>query len=108
MSELEEKIGAVLSDPEQLSRLTRMASRLMGAAPEPAPEEQSEPAGGGLGGVIKKLMGKAASGGPSRADAVAPYLDRERRTRLEKALRLASTARMAGEALEEMGGLDGL
>ena len=72
----------------------------------PAPEKEP-PAGlpAGLTAALGALKGK---GEPPLLQAVGPYLDDSRRTRLARALRIASTARMAGTALQSMGGLDGL
>ena len=107
MNELEERLNAVLSDPGELSRLTKMAQQLLGGEEEtPAPEKEP-PAGlpAGLTAALGALKGK---GEPPLLQAVGPYLDDPRRTRLARALRIASTARMAGTALQSMGGLDGL
>ena len=113
MSELEERLNAVLSDPGEMERLTKMAQRLLGGAgedggqPEAAAAPAAEPSG--LGAALGQALGKLRAGGrPPLLQAVGPYLDEGRRRRLERALRLASTARMAGTALEKMGGLDGL
>ncbi|MBQ7736882.1 MAG: hypothetical protein IJT62_03485 [Oscillospiraceae bacterium] len=112
MNELEEKLSAVLSDPEELGRLTRMASALLGGAGdagnEPPPQAEPERGGGlppALGKMLRDLRGR---GKPPLLEGVGPYLDPERRARLERALRLASTARLAGSAWEKMGGWDGL
>ena len=48
MSELEERLNAVLGDPAQMEKIAQMASRLMGSI---APEENSTP------GMDPKLMG---------------------------------------------------
>jgi len=112
MSELEERLNAVLSDPAELSRLTQMASRLMGGAGEKTPpEKEAAPsAGDGLAslaaGALQSLKGRG--GKPPLLEGVAPYISAERQQRLERALRLASAARWALPALREMGGLDGL
>lgn len=104
MNELEERLGAVRSDPEELSRLAKMAQQLMGGdEKEASAAPPSLPAG--LSAALGALKGK---GEPPLLQAVGPYLDEERRRRLSRALRLASTARMAGSALQSMGGLDGL
>lgn len=102
MSELEERIGAVLSDPEQLSRLTQMASKLMGGA---GPKEEAPPPAPGLGSLLKTV---GSAGRKPLLDALSPYLDEDRRRRLARALRLAATARLAESAFREMGGSDGL
>lgn len=95
MSELENRLSAVLSDPAELRRLSEMASRLMGGgAPEPPKEEAPKPPAGDRG---KKLL-----------EALGPYLDEERRGRLKRALRLASTAKLAASVLGRTGGDHGV
>ena len=113
MSELEDRLQAVLSDPAELDRLTQMASRLMGSLGDPPPEKAEDPPEPDSGGLSPALLSKVMGvlKGKGRApllDGVGPYLDEERRHRLERALRLASTARLAGSALEKLGGSDGL
>ena len=113
MSELEERVRAALSDPGELERLTKMAQRIMGGTTAAEPEtrdgsgesERPDAVGAALGRVMGSLRTKNE---PPLLAAVGPYLDEGRRRRLERALRLASTARLAGTALEKLGGLDGL
>ena len=60
MNELEERLNAVLSDPGELSRLTKMAQQLLGGEEEtPAPEKEP-PAGlpAGLTAALGALKGK--------------------------------------------------
>lgn len=131
MSELEERLNAVLSDPEQLQRLTQMASQLMGglspvetdpdgggsapaSGPETAPAGGSVPAvpnllGGGLPAMLSQVMQNLKPGKPSPLlDAVSPYLNEARRAKLERSLHIASAARLAGSAFKGMGGANGL
>lgn len=118
MSQLEDRLNAVLSDPAELQRLTQMASQLMGnlnageAAPPPAetPPAQETPASSGfdlsaiasaLGPMLQKLNpGKRSP----LVDALAPYLDAARREKLERSMRIAGAARLAGGALRGLGG----
>ena len=109
MGELENRLDAVLSDPEQMSRIAQMASRLMGSiAPDTEAEAPAAPPGldpamlAMLGRLSGKLGGK--SGKEQLLRGLAPYLSAGRSARLEKALRLAAAAGLAGAALEEMGG----
>ena len=127
MSELEERLNAVLSDPEQLQRLTQMASQLMGglspagetpgpgggspaAPPDHTPAAAPHPLGGGaLPAMLARVMQNMKPGKPSPLlDAMAPYLNDTRRAKLERSLRIASAARMAGSAFKGMGGGNGL
>ena len=107
MSELEERLNAVLSNPGELDRLAKMARQLMqGDAPEPAPRGESDP--GPAAGAAKLLRELAGGKKPPLLDAVGPYLAPERRERLGRALRLASAAKTALPALRELGGFLGL
>ncbi len=112
MSPLEERLEALLSSPEDMGKIAQMASRLMGQiAPPAAPPPEAEPDGQGdlLGMVGRIVRGLKDSGGKRQLLAgMAPYLADSRRRRLEKALRLASAARLAGAALAEMGEDDGI
>ncbi len=103
MSEFEDKLHAILSDPAEMERISRLASELMGGgAGSPPAEDGTDSAllrrlGGLLGGV----------GGGDKAElinALSPYLRPERRERLRRALRLAGILRLAGGALREEGG----
>ena len=119
MSELEERLNAVLSDPEEMSRLADMAQKLMGnLAPESgaagAPPSGG-PAGlaaglggGGLGGILSQILGQNAAGKKPLADALAPYLSAGRARRLSRALRIGSAARIALAAFSEWGRRDGI
>ena len=103
MSELEERLNAVLNDPEQMARVTKLAQSLMGGAPgsgEPendpaAPSPGLDPA---LPGRIGALLNDAPPGQDSQQAllrAILPALKPRRREKLEKAMRLAKLARLA-------------
>ena len=101
MDDLEKTLGQVLSDPAAMAEVTRLAQQLMGDSPSPP---EGSPAAGALSGVLGQLGGKSHP----LARAMAPYLGKERRARLERALGVASAARMAEAALRGMGGIHGL
>ena len=119
MDEFEKTLDRVLSDPGELEKLTRLAGQLFGGGTQEAapPEKQN---GGGmaeairslpdLGGVAEKLGGLMGGGGGPKDDkaaliaALSPYLREDRRVKLQKAIRLARAARVAGFALNEFGG----
>ena len=101
MSEFEDKLHAILSDPEEMERIGRLASELMGGgtpgAAEPKPEGKLLQR---LGGLLGGAGGRSSA---ALADALAPYLRPERLARLRRALRLAGVLRLAGTALREEG-----
>lgn len=102
MSELEEKLNAVLNDPAELERISRLAAELMGDGGAP----ETEAAGGGLGEKLGGLLGSLGGKGGGKAAlvaALAPYLHDGRREKLAKAARLAQAAHLAGAMLREEG-----
>ena len=102
MNEFEEKLNAILGDPAEMERITRLASELMGGGKDDAPSADGD---GELLGKLAKLMGSAGGNDKTALlQALSPYLKPERRTRLQKALRMARMARLARTALEESGG----
>ena len=108
MAELEDRLNAVLSDPEQMGRIAQMASRLMGSISTPAPEPQNQSSGmdPALMGMVGRIMGGLRNNGSKQQliQGLSPYLAPKRQQRLEKALRLATAAKLAGAAFAEMGG----
>lgn len=107
MSELEEKLNAVLNDPAELERISRLAAELMGSGGAP----ETEATGGGLGEKLGGLLGSLGGKGGGKAAlvaALAPYLHDGRREKLAKAARLAQAAHLAGAMLREEGKGGGL
>lgn len=103
MDELPRGLESLLSDPETMSRLSRMARQLMGEAPAPGPKEP--PAGGPvLPGDLGSLLKGLSPGRSPLAEALGPYLGEERRSRLSRALGMAAAMRLAGGALKGAGG----
>ena len=110
MAELEDMINSVLSDPEQMNRIMGMAQSLMGGdSHSPSPENS----GGLMDGLdpkmllkLRQLMGGEERPGGSEGllRAMQPYLSQKRRMKMDKALKLARLARLAGFAMGELGG----
>ena len=114
MGELEDRINSVLGDPEQMERIMGMARSLMGgsdrqqetAAENPFSSLGIDPA---LMGRLSRLMNAGGSqGGEKQAllEAMKPYLSEKRRTKMDKAMKIARFARLAGLAMGEMGDKD--
>ena len=110
MSELEEKLNAVLNDPAELERISRLAAELMGDGGAPETEATGGGLGEKLGGLLGSLGGKGGGGGKGSGGgkaalvaALAPYLHDGRREKLAKAARLAQAAHLAGAMLREEG-----
>ena len=104
MAEMEDKISAVLNNPQLMQQIMTMAQSL-GQPPqqsEPAPSltanSMPDPA------LLQKLTGLASSTGvdpeqKALLSALGPYLSRERVRRLEKAMQAAKMAKMASAFL---------
>lgn len=113
MSEMEEKLGAILSNPQMMQQIMSMA-QAMSPPPEPqgSPEQPPEPAPPALPdfSVMQKLAGMTRQSGIDKNQqallrALSPYISRERSAKLEKAMRAAKMARLASVFLNA-GGLD--
>lgn len=105
MDQMEDKLGAILGNPDMMQKIMSMAQSL-GAAPEPPkpappPETQQpefDPA------MLQKIMGFARQTGIDQNQhtllkALEPYLSRQRIGKLEKAMRAAKLANLASSAL---------
>lgn len=107
MAEMEDKISAVLNNPQLMQQIMAMAQTLgqQSGSEEPqqppkatASPHMPDPA------LLQKLGGLAASAGTDQEQkallaALGPYLSRDRVQRLEKAMRAAKMARMASSFL---------
>lgn len=126
MSEFEDKLNSVLSDPAQMEKIASLAASLMGGGTEGGKEGASAPDAGiferlgslfGTGkdsgaaagvddGTLRRLTSALASRGSDKTAlcaALAPYLSPARRDKLNKAVRFAHLASIAGVMLREGG-----
>lgn len=111
MSEFEDRLNEVLSNPEQLSRIAGMAQSLMqGGMPEPAtgakPTDTDAAMMGKLGSVLNGAEPKQ-SRDRRLLEAMRPYLSDKRRGKMDRALRIAKLASIASIAAELGGDDDG-
>lgn len=101
MSELEEKLSALMSNPQLMQQITAMAQS-MGKSPQ-QPEPAEQPVSGPslpdsrLLHLLSQTTGHAAADGNQQAllQALSPYLSTNRMQKLERAMR---AARLAGTA----------
>ena len=117
MSEFEDKVNSILSDPEQMDKIANLAKSLMGG------EDKSRSTEAGLGSVLNSDMGfdpaiigrlssllnaGAAQNNERQAlfNAMKPYLSEKRRAKMDKAIKIAGLARIARLAMGEMGDTD--
>ena len=112
MSEFDEKLNALLSDPNSMAQIMQLAQSLSSGSgpapppqPDPPPRQPPPPAGGDplsglLGGVDPKLLVRllpllqelgrdSDSNARQLLTALRPYLRPERQERVERALQLA-------------------
>lgn len=110
MSELEEKLGSLLSNPQLMQQVAAMA-QAMGNSPAPSPQPQAQqppslpdPA---LMQGIAGMMQKSGVDSDQQAllHALAPYLSPGRIGKLERAMRAARLAG-AASAFLKLGGSD--
>lgn len=103
MAELEDKLGAVLNNPQLMQQIMSMAQSLgqQSSPPPPSPEPQVS----GFDPVLlQKIAGIASAAGGDEQQrallcALGPYLSRDRISRLEKAMQAAHLAKAASAFL---------
>ena len=104
MDELEQKLGAVLNNPQLMQQIMSMAQSLSGPseAPPPATESQvTEVLNPELIQGILSIAGKIGADPHQKAllSALRPYLTEYRIGKLERAMRAAKLASLASTAL---------
>ena len=112
MDDMEEKLGAILGNPQMMQQIMAMA-QAMGQqqdAPKPehtpapsAPKQPSMPSMADAA-MLQRIAGIARQSGvdsnqQALLKALSPYLSRERIVKLEKAMRAAKIAGLASTAL---------
>ena len=101
MSELEEKLSALMSNPQLMQQIAAMAQTMGSAAPEPQP--QNEPVSPPPNVVPEQMLSMFQASSQNGVDrnqqallhALTPYLSTGRIHKLERAMR---AAKMAGAA----------
>ena len=106
MEDMQEKLNAILSNPQMMSQIMSLAQNFGSESPPP-PRETPQEAPPQLGfdpGMIQKLIGFAQNTGIDKNQqtllaALSPYLPRERIQRLERAMRAVRLANAASSFL---------
>lgn len=118
MSELDEKLNALLSDPGKMAQVMQLAQQLSGSmdgmpsAPPPAPALAAPalPDGLDMAAVMRFLPLLQELNHPNQQteqflSALRPFLKADKQENIPKAIRLARLIRIGKKALTEMGGL---
>lgn len=103
MENMEDKLGAILNNPQMMQQIMAMAQTLGNSSPARPQEEKQESQPVDVA-TLQKLSGFAGQSGINRDEkqllqALAPYLSRDRVTKLENAMRAAKMARLASSFL---------
>lgn len=112
MSELEDQINRILSDPGQMEMISGLARSLMGGGEDSAPASAPSPSAAPSpdAGPLKKLSGMLQTGDKGKEaallEAMKPWLSEKRRNKMDRAMKIARMARLARMAMGEMGGGD--
>ncbi len=111
MSEMEDKLGAVLSNPDMMEKIMAMAQSLTQSQPQQADPQPSRPPvkpqqlmPGVDPGTLQRVFSVAQQTNidknqQSLLRSLGPYLARERLMKLEKAMRAAKIAGIAATVL---------
>ncbi|MDD5864508.1 MAG: hypothetical protein PUD80_07735 [Firmicutes bacterium] len=115
MSEMEEKLASILGNPQLMQQIMSMAQAMDNSQspkePPAAPPQQAPPSPPPANldlGAMQKLAGLTRQSGIDQNQqallkALSPYISRERRAKLEKAMRAARIARLASSFLNSGG-----
>lgn len=105
MSELDDKLSAILGNPQMMQQIMNLAQTIGSSQPEAPAKQDSAPSPAMDPAMLKKLAGMASQGTVDRDQqalltALSPYLSRDRVSKLERAMR---AARIAGAASSFLG-----
>ena len=104
MAELEDKIGAVLNNPQLMQQIMAMAQNL--GQQSPPPQDAPTPFDPNMLQKVMSLSNQTSIDSNQQAllTALNPYLPHQRLNKLEKAMRAAKLARIASTFLNTGGG----
>ena len=102
MAEFEDKLNAILSDPESMAQIMSLAQSF-GLSPPQEDAAPAPPQDDFLLPMMELLRKSAADPQETRLlEALKPYFSSERQQRFERASRIARIAQLAGTALRSM------
>lgn len=113
MSEMEEKLGAILSNPQMMQQIMSMAQAMNASAPPQDPPQRSQEMAASPQlpmdpRMLQSLAGMAQRSGVDQNQqtllkALRPYLSQNRVSKLERAMRAAKMAGLASSFLNAGG-----
>ncbi|MBQ6839658.1 MAG: hypothetical protein IJO45_03090 [Oscillospiraceae bacterium] len=109
MEDLENKLGAILGNPEMMGKIMALAQSFGEGQPEPEQKSPSHPSFPDIDiSLLQKLSGAAKHTGidqnqRSLLNALGPYISSRRLGKLERAMRAAKMAGLAGIFLNSAG-----
>ena len=121
--DLNAMLQSVLSDPEQMGKITELAKGLFGQQQQDGQSEEEAPPGepaaslptaGAADTRFISALGKAFSGGGERSRSTAllvamrPYMKPEKQQKLDRAMQIARMVNIAGTVMKEYGGGHGI
>ena len=108
MDTMEEKLGAILNNPQMMQQIMSLAQSLGSAPPSEAAAQEEAPSTTPFPGLdtdlLQKISGLSGKGGidpeqKALLQALSPYLPRDRVVKLENAMRAAKVAKLASAFL---------
>ena len=108
MEQMEDKLGAILNNPQLMQQIISMAQSLGQSPQEQAPQPQNKNVPDFDPAMLSKIAGLAGQGRIDQnqqalLSALHPYLSTHKVQKLEKAMRAAKMARMASGFLGQGG-----
>jgi len=106
VNEFEDRLNSLLNDPSQMEKIASIAKSIMGGEPTPVQETDNgfDPAIlAKLGGLISRGSAKSSKD-KKLLEAMKPFLSEKRRSKMDRALKLAELAGIAELAMNELGG----
>ena len=103
MESMEEKLGAIMNNPQMMQQIMAIASSLSGSAEPQEPPKQEPQLPDFDPAILQKIMGMASKLGVDQHQkallhALQPYVTAGRVQKLEKAMRAAKLANLASSA----------
>ena len=105
MDQMEDKLGAILGNPQLMQQIMSMAQSLGQSSPQPEPGPELPGFDPAMLAKLGSLAGQGTVDSNQRAllNALHPYLSSRKLNKLERAMRAAKMARMASSFLGQGG-----